>query len=1048
MSLTSRLRSVVNSMIDVVAGGDDKPERRYVVLEDSEVLWFDKPMGKLKGSVDLAQCHVSLDHVVDGAGTKGHVDIAVMAKSSSVGSATVGTRVLLLRVAGVDEGKAWLAKMQTASVAEAGNVVWLRSGWLTKKGKKRFFVVAGGELQWFAKELPPTSSQTQMETERNGALEIGRHCSVSLYDAKKHGFVVTSTNPDAQYILFAATAYEMSEWIDALKEQIAADDSSDARPHERKAWLHVRGNRRYFAINQDERGWYQLRWYNTTRGRSTVTKDDKCKGSLELAHCTVLLLSHAKDKRHSFQLETRDGRKYVVDCPSEDVAKQWVQSLQYCIALSDSAVARADAEDAAEVQRIEAAAAAAAATTTAAAAGDDSSTSSSSRKSTSGSPSSGRRTRGFSAAAEPLFKRGWLSNNGKKRFAVLEQDGTFAWYEDELASAERGNSKVLLESHDCTAAVAASDRFSFIVTKDNSSKTWTLTAATASEATEWVSVLRASRKVHRVDRRNTASSSAAAPPAIEDQRRGTHSGGTLRTMSRAATMEIRRRMTHSLGQALFPERSGPLYDHFLVVGLPPNLRVRTEAEASETRAPQVLYSYPPSAPVPNEQAIAQYCFPTGVRVKLLQRTKSSSARNEILYGSLEKLEDSESSFVILITGAEHLVYGICVLKYELLNKRLSFLPADAFAEAPGAAPATRQLHDTVAPQCFLFLSRFPFFQLHFEVLYGLLARERLYGITRDMILGPDADAAPAPEAARKSAEHQEVSTASREAGSEITRMLEAYGSLKVPPDGQPLSFQLPQELRSLRFQCPPGDEDNLVANACLGALFKLVPMQTVLTLLGAATLEKQIVVVAESLGVLSAVVLALIPLLRPHVWQGAFIPIVPNSLSDAMHAPVPYIMGVPALEPDLRSAIDVVLLDVDRSQLTMPSFAIPPLPRLDALADSIRADYAQLFCDKADAKAKVLSHPFKNSLAELEIVNRILTSIKLYNVHLNDTVDANITLLRSQPGNEAKEFDLAEPDVVKQLLETVAEADYRAFLAEFCATQNFMVAHDKKRAKA
>jgi hypothetical protein len=42
-----------------------------------------------------------------------------------------------------------------------------------------------------------------MENARNGALEIGRHCSVSLYDAKKHGFVITSTNPEAQYILFA-----------------------------------------------------------------------------------------------------------------------------------------------------------------------------------------------------------------------------------------------------------------------------------------------------------------------------------------------------------------------------------------------------------------------------------------------------------------------------------------------------------------------------------------------------------------------------------------------------------------------------------------------------------------------------------------------------------------------------------------------------------------------------------------------------------------------------------------------------------------------------
>jgi hypothetical protein len=170
----------MNAFIEVIVG-DEKPERRYVVLEDSEVLWFDKPMGKLKGSVDLVQCHVTLEHI-EGASSKGHVDIAVTSKSSSSSSSVSSASQaqssprVVLRVGGVDEGKVWLSKMQTASVAESGNVVWLRSGWMTKKGKKRFFVLAGGELQWFAKELPPTSSHTQMENERKGSLEIGRHC--------------------------------------------------------------------------------------------------------------------------------------------------------------------------------------------------------------------------------------------------------------------------------------------------------------------------------------------------------------------------------------------------------------------------------------------------------------------------------------------------------------------------------------------------------------------------------------------------------------------------------------------------------------------------------------------------------------------------------------------------------------------------------------------------------------------------------------------------------------------------------------------------------
>jgi hypothetical protein len=51
--------------------------------------------------------------------------------------------------------------MQAASSKDDGTV-WSRSGWMTKKGKKRFFVLCGGELQWFAKELDSTTSQTQV----------------------------------------------------------------------------------------------------------------------------------------------------------------------------------------------------------------------------------------------------------------------------------------------------------------------------------------------------------------------------------------------------------------------------------------------------------------------------------------------------------------------------------------------------------------------------------------------------------------------------------------------------------------------------------------------------------------------------------------------------------------------------------------------------------------------------------------------------------------------------------------------------------------------
>lgn len=115
-----------------------------------------------------------------------------------------------------------------------------------------------------------TASATQLQNELKGKLEIGVHCSVSLYDAKKNGFVLTSTNPDAQYILYAPDAGTMEQWMSVLKEAIAADQTSTQTPHELKAWLHVKGNKRFFVITPDDGGVYHLRWYTTTRVRANV----------------------------------------------------------------------------------------------------------------------------------------------------------------------------------------------------------------------------------------------------------------------------------------------------------------------------------------------------------------------------------------------------------------------------------------------------------------------------------------------------------------------------------------------------------------------------------------------------------------------------------------------------------------------------------------------------------------------------------------------------------------------------------------------------------
>ena len=57
------------------------------------------------------------------------------------------------------------------------------------------------------------------------------------------------------------------------------------------------------------------------------------------------------------------------------------------------------------------------------------------------------------------------------------------------------------------------------------------------------------------------------------------------------------------------------------------------------------------------------------------------------------------------------------------------------------------------------------------------------------------------------------------------------------------------------------------------------------------------VVFCPNIGILSAVVLSLIPLMRPFAWQSLLLPILPcqDKMLDLLEAPVPFILGVKVL---------------------------------------------------------------------------------------------------------------------------------------------------------
>ncbi|KAI5404745.1 hypothetical protein KIW84_051779 [Lathyrus oleraceus] len=73
---------------------------------------------------------------------------------------------------------------------------------------------------------------------------------------------------------------------------------------------------------------------------------------------------------------------------------------------------------------------------------------------------------------------------------------------------------------------------------------------------------------------------------------------------------------------------------------------------------------------------------------------------------------------------------------------------------------------------------------------------------------------------------------------------------------------------------------------------RVLSLDTLLALLTGVLLEKQVVIVCPSLGVLSAVVLSLIPMIRPFQWQSLLLPVLPAKMIDFLDAPVPYIAEI------------------------------------------------------------------------------------------------------------------------------------------------------------
>ncbi|KAL8093874.1 uncharacterized protein LOC141689749 isoform X1 [Apium graveolens] len=218
------------------------------------------------------------------------------------------------------------------------------------------------------------------------------------------------------------------------------------------------------------------------------------------------------------------------------------------------------------------------------------------------------------------------------------------------------------------------------------------------------------------------------------------------------------------------------------------------------------------------------------------------------------------------------------------------------------------------------------------------------------------------------------------------------------------------------------------AVACLCGSLRL---EHVLTFFAGALLEKQIVVVCSNLGILSAAVLSVIPLIRPYQWQSLLMPVLPNDMLDFLDAPVPYIVGVKNKTPEVQSKLtNALVVDVNKNQVK--SQTIPQLPRQKELLSLLSPYHQKLVGESYLGRRRPV---YEYTDVQAEAAKGFLSVLRSYLESLCSNLRSH-TITNVQSNNDKVSLLLKE-----SFIESFSSRD-RPFIRLFLETQMFSVHTD------
>ncbi|GMJ09037.1 hypothetical protein like AT2G20320 [Hibiscus trionum] len=298
----------------------------------------------------------------------------------------------------------------------------------------------------------------------------------------------------------------------------------------------------------------------------------------------------------------------------------------------------------------------------------------------------------------------------------------------------------------------------------------------------------------------------------------------------------------------------------------------------------------------------------------------------------------------------------------------------------------------------------------------------------------------------------------RDNKNDILRIVCAYHALSLPPRGSEIIFQPLEHLQAIEYERPPvsaleldesfislsepsevGSKLAAAEEACAlsvwttATICRVLSLDSILAMIAGVLLEKQVVVICPNLGVLSAVVLSMVPLIRPFQWQSLFLPVLPMRMLDFLDAPVPFVVGLQHKPMDLKmKTSNLVQVNILKNQVK--TCHLPTLPWRKELVSELGPIHSRLSLEGSFAK----KHPtYRCNEVQAEAATEFLAVMRRYIESLCVNLSSH-TITRVESNDDRVSLLLKD-----SFIDSFNSRD-RAFIKLFVDTQQFSVLSDAR----